>query len=175
MVRLDGETRDPAGSGDPAGSPRVWVIALPFDSPPLTYNQLMGKHWSVIHPAMRTLNDAGFYLSRTRIPSCALHEYAGSVDIPGVRFADPGGSLLPRPFLSPVTVELIYWPGNNTVHDADNLAPTLKYLVDGLRKAGVFRDDRGRYIRTASCTVIERDDDPDDSPTARMMLVVRTV
>jgi hypothetical protein len=51
--------------------------------------------------------------------------------------------------------------------------PTLKYLVDGMRKAGVFTDDRGRYVRTSSCTVIERDDDHEDRADARMALVVR--
>jgi hypothetical protein len=81
---------------------------------------------------------------------------------------------LPRPLLSAVTVELIYWPGNNTVHDSDNIAPTLKYLVDGLRKAGVFVDDRGRYIRSSICTVIERDDDP-EKRDAGMVLVIREV
>lgn len=159
MVRPD-ETGDPAERGA-AGSPRVWVIRLPFASPPLTFNELKGKHWSVVNSARSTLNGAGYYLSRTRHPSGEL-----SLDPP---------TLLPRPFTRPVTVELIYWPGNNTVHDPDNLMPTLKYLVDGMRKAGVFVDDRGRYVRTASCTVIERADDPEDRADARMVLRVSEV
>jgi hypothetical protein len=158
MMQPVDETRDSAGDG-PAESRRSWAISLPFTSPPLTYNEMMGKHWSVVHRAKRELLDAGFYLSRTKHLSGEL-----SLDPP---------TLLPRPFTRPVTVQLVYWPGNNTVHDPDNLAPTLKYLVDGLRKAGVLTDDRGRYVHTASCTVIERDDDPAGRTDARMLLLVR--
>lgn len=171
MVRHEGETGDPGGASGPPGSPRVWVLPLPFRTPPLTYNQMMGKHWSAVHGLRRTLLEAGFYLSRARQASCPRHEFAGPVDIPDVLVRP--GRMLPRPFLIPVTVELIYWPGNNTVHDSDNMAPTLKYLVDGLRKSGVLSDDRGKYVRSAICTVIERADDPEDRADARMVLVVR--
>jgi hypothetical protein len=145
-------------------------VALPYTSPPLTYNELNGKHWAVVKRARDGLKDAGFYLSRVRHPAVAAYQYAGPVDID---LPSPMREPLPRPFQRPVTVELIYWPGNNTVHDGDNMHPTLKYLVDGLKLAGVFTDDRGRYVRTSSCTVIERDDDPHDGPDARMVLVVR--
>jgi hypothetical protein len=37
----------------------------------------------------------------------------------------------------------------------------------------VLTDDRGRYVRTSSCTVIERDDDPANRTDARMLLLVR--
>jgi hypothetical protein len=148
------------------------MIRLPYLSPPLTYNQMMGKHWSMVHQAKTHLLEAGFYLSRARHAVMSAHQYAGAVDLdlsPGHRES------LPRPFLSAVTVELIYWPGNNTVHDADNMAPTLKYIVDGLRKSGVLKDDRGRYVRSATCTVIELNADPDGRTDPRMALVVREV
>jgi hypothetical protein len=160
MTRPETETGDPSGASGPLGSSRVWMIELPVERPPLTYNRLMGKHWSVVHREKVALVEAGFYLSRSAHPSSTEHG----------RFSHEP---LPRPFPSVVTIELAYWPGNNTVHDPDNMAPTLKYLIDGMRKAGVLADDRGKYVRTALCTVIELADDPEQRTDARMMLIVR--
>ena len=126
---------------------RVWQLELPYTSPPLTFNQLNGRHWSATAKVRRGLHETAFYLSRS--------------------------GRMPRPVPKPVTIELIYWPGNNTVHDSDGLFVTVKYLVDGLRRAGVLTDDRGRYVRSTICTVIERADDPEDRADARMLLVVR--
>jgi hypothetical protein len=141
------ETARPVGQ-PPAGLAR-WRLPLPFVRPLLNLNEMKGKHWSRSVGDYRTLVEAGYYLSRH-------HK-------------------LPRPILSAVTVELIYWPGNNSVHDPDNMAPTLKGLLDGVRKAGVLVDDRGRYVRSAICTVIERADDPTDSAKARMALVIQEI
>lgn len=143
-----GET-DPGTPPPVPGSPRNWLLELPFQTPPLTFNQLQGKHWSVAHRAKASLHEAAFYLSRA--------------------------AEMPRPIAGPVTIELIYWPGNNSVHDSDNMMPTLKYLVDGLRKAGVLVDDRGRYVRSTMCTIIERDQDSAQRTDARMALVVRAL
>jgi hypothetical protein len=145
-------------------------LALPYVSPPLTYNELNGKHWAVVKRARDGVKDAGFYLSQVRHPVVPAYQYAGLVDLD---LASPTRARLPRPIPGPIVVELVFWPGNNTVHDADNMAPTLKYLVDGLKLAGVLTDDRGRYVRSSICTVIERDDDPADRVDARMVLVVR--
>jgi Holliday junction resolvase RusA-like endonuclease len=131
----------------------TWTLPLPYQRPVLTYNQLNGKHWSTAKAARETLHEAAFYLSRQ-------HK-------------------LPRPFTVPVTIELVYWPGTNRANDADGLGPTLKYLIDGLRKAGVITDDRGRYVRSAICTVIEKDDDPEARAGSRlggrMSLILRSV
>jgi hypothetical protein len=82
---------------------------------------------------------------------------------------------LPRPILSAVTVELIYWPGDNTVHDPDNMGLMLKGLLDGVRQAGALTDDRARFVRSTICTVIERADDPEDQRDARLVLVIQAV
>jgi hypothetical protein len=172
MVRPIGETPEtdnPAG-GQTAGLSHVWMVTLPFETPPLTYNRMQGKHWGVVHREKTKLIEAGYYLSRTRHAVVLAHEYAGPVDLD----LDSSRRLaLPRPFARPVTIELLYLPGNNTVHDSDNMAPTLKYLVDGLRRGGALTDDRGRYARSSICTVIERDDDPRHRAGPLMALVVR--
>lgn len=147
MARPDPETVSPA-SLEQAGLTH-WRLVLPFARPLLNLNEMKGKHWSRSVADYRTLVEAGYYLAR---------HYK-----------------LPRPIMFPVTVELIYWPGNNSVHDPDNMAPTLKGLLDGVRKAGVLVDDRGRYVRSAICTVIERADDPADNPMARMALVIQRI
>lgn len=140
--------RETSPAGDqPAGLGREWTIPLPYVGPPITMNEISGKHWSRYLLDRRDLIKSGFYLARH-------HKI---------------------PLLSCVTVELIYWPGDNRVHDADNMCPTLKALVDGLRRGGVVPDDRGRHVRSATCTVIELDDDPTGNRAARMALVVREV
>lgn len=125
----------------------MWEIELPYRTPPLTLNTMTRTHWARMATTVRNLQHAGYYLVK--------HE-----DVPP---------------LSCLSVELIYWPGTNRVHDADNLVATLKALMDGIKKAGVVPDDRGRYVRSATCTVIERDDDPEHRTDARMVLVLREI
>jgi hypothetical protein len=137
----------PARPVDLAGRARVWEIPLPYRDPPLTLNTVTRMHWAKAAPAVRNLQHTGFFLAKHH-------------DVP---------------VMSCLTVELIYWPGNNQVHDADNLVVTLKALMDGIRKAGVVPDDRGRHVRSAICTVIERDDDPEDRTDSRMVLVIREI
>jgi crossover junction endodeoxyribonuclease RusA len=127
------------------GSRGVWVLPLPYTSPPLTLNNR--SHWSKVAATAAQLKADAYYLAKA-------HKV---------------------PALERITVTLIFWPGNNTVHDADNLAATMKPLVDGLRQAGVVADDRGRHVRQAAQRVIERADDPEDRADARMALVVRAL
>jgi hypothetical protein len=129
------------------GPTRVWTIPLPYREPPLTLNTVTRMHWGKALPAIKNLQHAGFFLAKHH-------------DVPT---------------LSCLTVELIYWPGNNRVHDADNLGTMLKALMDGIKKAGVVPDDRGRHVRSAICTVLERDDDPEHRTDPRMVLVLREV
>jgi len=74
----------PAGN-QPAGLVREWTIPLPYVGPPITMNEISGKHWSRYLLDRRDLIKSGFYLARH-------HKI---------------------PLLSCVTVELIYWPGDN--------------------------------------------------------------
>jgi crossover junction endodeoxyribonuclease RusA len=130
---------------DLAGRARIWRILLPYKGPLLTLNDK--RHWARSWPDVLNLQHSGYFLAKHH----------------GV------------PLMSCMTVELIFWPGTNRVHDADNLAPMLKALMDGVKKAGVVPDDRGRHVRSATCTVIERDDDPERRTDPRMVLVIREI
>jgi hypothetical protein len=135
----------PAAS--PPGSRAVWVLDLPYTSPPLDINRSLKSHWGKIHAQLQQVQRDAYYLAKSR----------------------------KIPALDRISVTLVYWPGNNTVHDADNMSLTIKPLIDGLRKAGVVPDDRGRHVAQVAMRVIERADDPEDRADARMALVVRAL
>jgi crossover junction endodeoxyribonuclease RusA len=124
---------------------RAWTIPLPYTTPPLSLNSR--AHWAPTARVVREVQHAAWVLAKH-------HK-------------------LPR--LDRITVELVYWPGTNRVHDSDNMGATIKALLDGLRKAGVVPDDRGRHVRSSICTVIERDEDPEGRTDARLSLVIREI
>lgn len=74
----------------------------------------------------------------------------------------------------PVTVELVWYPGNNRVADSDNIATTLKYCVDALVRMGVLPNDSPKFVVRTSQRVIPRELDPHDRNRAAMFLVVNT-
>lgn len=129
------------------GSRSVWVIKLPYTAPPLNMNSSLKLHWSKIHEESQRLQRDAFFLAKAE----------------GI------------PPQQRISVTLVYWPGTNAVHDADNMAMTIKPLIDGLRKAKVVPDDRGRHVMQAALRVIERDDDPEHRADSRMVLVVRAL
>jgi hypothetical protein len=137
----------PASETTRSAESERWHIPLPYQAPPLTLNRMKGKHWGRFAADILNLNESGHYLAK---------HYK-----------------LPRPIPFPVTVELIWWLGNNSIHDADNIVPTLKHLVDGVRMAGALTDDGPRFVRSATCTVIPLDADPGGDHFARMALVIQ--
>ncbi len=83
------------------------------------------------------------------------------------RSAHLGGRML-----SGVEVGLVWYPGNRSVCDSDNLASTLKAAIDGLRDSGTLAADDGRTVLRTWQRAIPRDMDPFDTPAGRVILVI---
>jgi crossover junction endodeoxyribonuclease RusA len=73
------------------------------------------------------------------------------------------------------TVELIYYPGNNNRRDADNMAATLKPVLDGLVTARLLPDDKANHVLRTSQRIVLRQDDPYSRKSPAVFLVVREV
>lgn len=61
------------------------------------------------------------------------------------------------PQLGPATVEVFYHPPagrgplcSARIHDADNIAPTAKALIDGIAQSGVWPRDSAQHVRRVS-------------------------
>jgi hypothetical protein len=128
---------------------RRWVLGLPYTRPPLSANRR--QHWSPAHRDFREVRDDLFYLGK---------RWAAAANLVGVGRAD---------------VTLIWYPGTNRRADSDNLAPTLKPILDGLVRAGVWADDASRFIRRTATEVCTRNDDPDHRSDPRLVLVIEEV
>ena len=63
------------------------------------------------------------------------------------------------PVQAHIVCTLHYRPAVFRIADPENLAPTLKAAIDGLRDAGVVPDDDPRYVTTRE-TVIEKPGKP---------------
>jgi len=61
------------------------------------------------------------------------------------------------PRLEAAVVELRWLKGDNRRADSDNIAPTLKPCIDGLRAAGVLDDDDASRVRPFCRVVYRRD------------------
>jgi hypothetical protein len=133
---------------------RTWVLPLPYVRPPLSANKR--KHWSPAHKEYRAVLDDVIYLARhwRRTPP------AGLSPLLGVGRAD---------------VELVWYPGSDRRADSDNISDTLKPVLDGLVKGGVWPDDNWRYVRRTSSIVIPRSEDPRDLATPRVILIIEEV
>lgn len=77
------------------------------------------------------------------------------------------------PPLQAIIVELLWFKGDNRRADPDNMAPTLKALLDGLVLAGVVPDDSGDRVLSARLSVVLRRQDPYPDSGARMELRIR--
>ena len=61
------------------------------------------------------------------------------------------------PRLERVTVTALWWPPNQSRHrDPDNLAPTVKACIDGLRDAGVLPGDDRRHVVAVTLMIAEQ-------------------
>lgn len=74
----------------------------------------------------------------------------------------------------PITVELIWYKGDNRVADSDNIATTLKHCIDALVRTGVLPNDSPEYVVRTSQRVIPRKLDPHDRRMPALFLVVNT-
>lgn len=119
-----------------------WSLLLPFRRPPLSLNQ--HQHWTVTRKAEADLRTAAWALARkAKIPE-----------------------------LRAIMVELVWFKGDNRKADADNMAPTLKPLQDGLVLAHVVPDDNGKHVLRASQRVVLRAQDLEGRRDPRLYLKV---
>lgn len=122
----------------------VWVLALPWLRPPLTLN-MRWPHPAVENKVRQEVKQAGWALAKqARIPQ-----------------------------LGAVIVELVYYPANNRRQDGDNLAPTIKYLTDGLVLAKVIPDDSADRVLDSRCRIVLKRDDPYPSGRPRLRYVIK--
>lgn len=121
-----------------------YVIQLPWHSPPLTMNSRASRIEE--WRLANVIRDAVMLLAKGKVPRESY----------------------------PVTVELVWYKGDNRVADSDNIATTLKYCIDALVRIGVLPDDSPRYVVRTSQRVIPRSLDPADRRLPSMYLVVTT-
>lgn len=116
------------------------VLYLPIRKPPLTANQ-RHTHWSQRHTPEKNLQAATMM--------------AVSQQWKGLRFQGP------------VDIQMEYYPNDNRHRDSDNIAPSLKPVIDGLRHAGVLINDTSTYVRRTSTMIVRKCDDPTPDRDAR--------
>lgn len=122
-----------------------WHITLPYLRPPLTANETARGH----------------NLAHARDRAEVRHTVAAVA------------RSLRLPTLATAVVMLWWYPGRNgSVPDADNIAPTLKPCLDGLRDAGVLADDNARHVLLTAQRVVRLADDPFGARTPRVVLSV---
>lgn len=127
-------------------TPRTWTLKLPWDRPPLSSNDRHAN--GIVERRKQTAaSDAVTYLARSEL------------------------RIGLQPF-ERVTVELVYYPGDNRTRDPDNIAATLKPVLDGLVDAGVIPDDKARHVVRTSQRIVLREDDPHGRKTAALYLLV---
>jgi crossover junction endodeoxyribonuclease RusA len=121
-----------------------WVLHLPWRAPPLSLNRQPGH--PVAHSKVK---------QEVKTASWALAKNARI------------------PALSAIMVELVWYPGRNGTFDGDNMAPTLKYLIDGLVQARVIPDDDSERVLSSRSRAIIRRNDPYDASTPRLVLAIQ--
>lgn len=126
-----------------AVSAETWRLPVPYRRPPLSMNDR--THWSTRNRIAQEVKRAGWAIAR--------------------------GAKIPP--LQAVIVELVWFKGDNRRADADNMAPTLKALQDGLVAAKVVPDDSGDRVLSARLSVVLARDDPYPGAGARMELRIR--
>lgn len=120
-----------------------WRLPVPYRRPPLSLNGR--EHWSVRNRIGKTVRQAAWALARQQ----------------------------KVPPMQAIIIELVWFKGDNRRADADNMAPTLKALQDGLVAARVVPDDSGDRVISARLRVTLRRDDPYPAAGARMELRIK--
>src|SRR5688572_3394619 len=112
-----------------------WVIKMPFLRPPLSLNDRFASYHQERSLQKNIAHDVSIVARR------AIKDGALAAD------------------LQRIAVELIYYPSNNGRRDADNIAATLKPILDGHVDAKVIPDDKAEHVvRTSQRIVLARDD-----------------
>lgn len=127
-------------------TPRTWTLKLPWSRPPLSAND-RHANGMIERRGQTAVSEAVTYLARSELR----------------------GGLAP---FDRVAVELLYYPGDNRTRDPDNIAATLKPVLDGLVRAGVIPDDKARHVVRTSQRIVLREDDPHGRKDAALYLLV---
>jgi crossover junction endodeoxyribonuclease RusA len=122
----------------------VFALTPPWTRPPLTLNDRPGPH------------------QRASLTAGIRHDAAYCAIGAGLRDAR----------LCKVWIELVWYTGSNGVADPDNIAPTLKAAIDGLRDSRTLVADDGRSVLRTSQRTVPRGMDPFHLSTGRTVLVV---
>lgn len=120
-----------------------WSLTLPWARPPLM------------------LNDRPVPRVRARITAQIRADTAWTATRAG----------LAGEMLTGVQLGLVWYPGKRITCDSDNLAPTLKAALDGLRDARVIEEDNGAVVLRTWQRAIPRHADPADGTAPRVLLV----
>jgi crossover junction endodeoxyribonuclease RusA len=104
----------------------TWTIRLPYATPPLSLNSRM--HWATKARLTREIRTTTMTLAKIAgIPRCER-----------------------------VSVTLHYVPRDKRRRDEDNLFLMLKAAIDGVKDAGIVRDDDSKHV-TSACRIDESD------------------
>lgn len=119
----------------------TWSLVLPYRTPPLTLNRHL--HHMAEHRIKGEVQKAAHLIARAhRIPH-----------------------------LRAITAELVWMKGDNRKADPDNMAPTMKPCLDGVKAAGVIDDDDSDHVLRSSTSIILARNAP--YPGARLVLKIR--
>jgi hypothetical protein len=103
----------------------IYVLPLPFPTPPLSLNDRM--HWAQKARAAKGIRSTTHFLAMLeRLPLDCRH----------------------------ATVTLTYHPATTRNRDTDNMFATLKPCIDGLVDYGLIPDDHSGYV-TSACRIGE--------------------
>lgn len=126
-----------------------WAIKMPFDRPPLSLNDRFASYHQERSLQQSVAHDV-----------CAV-----------TRQAIKAGTFPAE--LHRVAVELVYYPSNNGRRDADNIAATLKPVLDGLVDAKVIPDDKAEHVVLTSQRIVLRRDDPYSRAESECWMIVK--
>lgn len=122
---------------------RSWPVLLPYRRPPLSLNQKL-HHMAEYRLKQRLKADTQLVVRAARVPS-----------------------------MKAVTAELVWFKGDNRRADADNIAPTLKPVLDGMVAAGVIPEDNANHVLRTSTRIVLARDDPHPALGARVVVYLR--
>lgn len=122
---------------------RTWPVLLPYRVPPLSLNKHI-HHMAEHRLKQRLKADTQLVVRAARLPA-----------------------------FKAITAELVWFKGDNRRADADNIAPTLKPILDGMVAAGVIPEDNANVVLRTSCRIVLKRDDPTPNMGARLVTIVR--
>lgn len=119
----------------------IWHLTLPWERPLLMANDSRGLR-AQMGTVASVRDDTAMIAKQLKLPLIAV----------------------------PVVAVLSWYHRTKREIDSDNIAPTLKRCIDGLRIAGVLANDSGHYVRLTAQRCIPKDLDPFTGGRPRVVL-----